>query len=363
MAVTARPEVRTGRLDYLDALRGIAAAAVAAGHYVEIATPSYMPWTFENFSPGRAGVVAFFLVSGYVIPMSLERATFGSFWTARFFRLFPSYWTNIVIILALGAVALGPMPDGGWPVLAVNVLMIQLFLLMPNIVAPAWTLGIELMFYVQSSALRRFGRLPWGVWFGYGWLAAFVLAGCVAPAVGFTDLPITVPLLLFTASLGQAVYRWQRGMLTTRSLAALFGAGVAALSATSWVNFAVFAPPPEITVLGPVQWTPTGYALSYLGGLALFGGFFLLRGRRFPKSMTWLGRISYSLYLVHPAVYGVVLAFFAPTNPLAGLLYVTALLLVSWALYRLVETPSIQLGRRLAGRRLGPPAGIESDAR
>ncbi|HUR08707.1 MAG TPA: acyltransferase family protein, partial [Nonomuraea sp.] len=58
------------RLAWLDALRGIGALAVVGEHLLTWA----MPWLRPiSFNLGMYGVLVFFLVSGYVIPISLER--------------------------------------------------------------------------------------------------------------------------------------------------------------------------------------------------------------------------------------------------------------------------------------------------
>jgi len=43
-----------------------------------------------HLGPGTFGVGLFFLISGFVIPFSLERNTVGGFFTRRFFRLYPT---------------------------------------------------------------------------------------------------------------------------------------------------------------------------------------------------------------------------------------------------------------------------------
>src|SRR5690606_6778553 len=94
----ARP--KTARLGELDALRGLAALAVVAFHY----TTSYaqqvghlQPLGF-GFTPGNYGVHLFFLISGYVIFMTLEHTRDGmDFVVSRFSRLYPAYWFCIAV--------------------------------------------------------------------------------------------------------------------------------------------------------------------------------------------------------------------------------------------------------------------------
>src|SRR5207237_10271908 len=89
----AKPVKAQQRLQFLDAVRGIAAFTVAVQHTVETVSPSYLKWSHEVFRPGEWGVILFFVSSGFIIPVSLERyRSVGRFWIGRFFRLYPLYW-------------------------------------------------------------------------------------------------------------------------------------------------------------------------------------------------------------------------------------------------------------------------------
>ncbi|MFC7645188.1 acyltransferase family protein [Streptosporangium lutulentum] len=71
---TSRP-----RLAWLDALRGLAAVAVLLEHMLPWLLPA-LPRQYL-FSLGMYGVLVFFLVSGYIIPVSLEaRGDVRAFW-------------------------------------------------------------------------------------------------------------------------------------------------------------------------------------------------------------------------------------------------------------------------------------------
>ena len=88
------------RLDFLDALRGIAALLVVVQHVGE----RYIGWipgfAATWFSFGRFGVTIFFLVSGFVIPYAFEKENaVRSFWIKRFFRLYPLYWLSLGLTL------------------------------------------------------------------------------------------------------------------------------------------------------------------------------------------------------------------------------------------------------------------------
>lgn len=90
---TTRPNL-TSRFRELDGLRGIAALAVVLSHftgthnlrYVDDPAPLFDAWW------GGFGVQLFFMISGFVILMSAERARRASdFAIARIARLYPAY--------------------------------------------------------------------------------------------------------------------------------------------------------------------------------------------------------------------------------------------------------------------------------
>jgi peptidoglycan/LPS O-acetylase OafA/YrhL len=143
------------RIVFLDCVRGIAASIVVFGHFFELHSqhgigPSgtspgpYARWSLENLNLGRMGVAAFFLVSGYVIPLSLERQSQRTFWIRRFFRLYPVYWIALPAYLLMASIS-------GWnlvsaPTLVLNLLMVQGAVVAVSLLPPGWTLGIELVF-------------------------------------------------------------------------------------------------------------------------------------------------------------------------------------------------------------------------
>jgi len=83
------------RLAQLDALRGVAALLVVGFHYTTRFDQLYghagepllsLPW-------GHYGVNLFFMISGFVIFMTLERTQRATdFVVSRFSRLYPAYW-------------------------------------------------------------------------------------------------------------------------------------------------------------------------------------------------------------------------------------------------------------------------------
>src|SRR5690348_12111180 len=76
-----RPQSQSPRQGWLDALRGLAALVVVFEHCVDALFPEVRAGASQWFNFGQYGVLVFFLVSGYVVPVSLERrGSVGGFW-------------------------------------------------------------------------------------------------------------------------------------------------------------------------------------------------------------------------------------------------------------------------------------------
>ncbi|MEW9872742.1 acyltransferase family protein [Arthrobacter sp. HS15c] len=327
------------RIEFLDAVRGVAASLVVFHHLMVNISPEYRWFGHTFFDPGRIGVVAFFLVSGYVIPMSLRSGSQKAFWLKRFFRLFPVYWVAFALYFAVAHESISDAPLWVW---GMNFLMLNGLLGLVSILPPAWTLSIELLFYVQSSAARIRGLLDKAIHAGWLWLALF-LALAVGSRVLGKDLPVTLPLLMFCAALGHALYL--RDHAGSGVWKYLLGAGL---------------------VLGPVgtyvrghdgEWAPLTYSLSFLMGLGLFFAFYLLQARPVPKVLMSLGGISYSLYLFHITVTYALHDLLGLGGPVYFLAGAAASLVLAYLAHRFVEEPFNHVGRALARPRSGVPVG------
>jgi peptidoglycan/LPS O-acetylase OafA/YrhL len=329
---------RSKRITFLEGVRGVAAAMVVIQHLLAEQFPAYQQWTHANLDLGRVGVVAFFLVSGYVIPLSLAGQTLAGFATRRFFRLYPVYWLAFAVFLITDQLTTNRADGFGVTALILNVLMLHGLLGVVSILPPAWTLSIELLYYVQSATAKARRLLDASVYLGWAWLAFYLLL-CVGERITGRDLPTTLPLLLFVAGLGHAIHlRDSTGGTAWRAL--LCGG-------TILVPLGAY-----LGVDGDGEWPPFTYSVSFLGGLALFGLFYLLRRRRMVPGLTFLGAISYAVYLFHPIV---MLVFEEPLHGVVNVLAnIVTLLVVAYLVHRFVEKPSIDVGRRLS-RRLQRP--------
>lgn len=158
---TAGPAWR--RLIFLDALRGVAALAVLVRHAANpvLAALGRGPLPFDF---GQFGVLIFFLISGFVIPISLERTGIREFWIKHVFRLYPLYWFSIAIVIALAStpiaheltLSLRAMSLG---TLLLNLTMVQSLVLpdAPSLRGVYWTLARRLRSRQQhhGQAMKR----------------------------------------------------------------------------------------------------------------------------------------------------------------------------------------------------------------
>src|SRR5215213_5668437 len=132
-SVTTAIQPLSARLDFLDGLRGIAALAVFLAHAGHKVSPAFRTYLEPYFNLGSWGVVLFFLCSGFILPVSLERqGSLGRFWIRRFFRLYPLYWFSVALIALVGKgeprIVLSGSPAQSIPIFLANLTMFQAFL-------------------------------------------------------------------------------------------------------------------------------------------------------------------------------------------------------------------------------------------
>ena len=135
------------RLLELDALRGFAALGVCLFH-------------FGFFKFGVAGVDLFFIISGFVIYMSISNSDkIRDFLVSRAIRLFPSYWLSIFIAIISIRFLTNHEIRFSWNFVIGNLLMLQPIFKAKDLVGAYWTLYVELTFYISMSLIWYFKKL------------------------------------------------------------------------------------------------------------------------------------------------------------------------------------------------------------
>ena len=320
------------RLTEIDALRGVAAIAVVLFHY----TTRYMElYKFDgaptlSFPFGHYGVNLFFIISGFVIFMTLEKTRRPlDFVVSRFSRLFPVFWVSIFITFAVThALGLpGKLVEFGSAV--ANMLMFHNLLRVPHVDGVYWTLEVELLFYCGMFFLFRIGKL--------GRIHEALIALMLLRVAYF------VMEQAFGISLPWIVYR-----LLILSSIPWFAIGIAIYLATSRTEPGAWKAPARTAAVAILTLLLTGSAtlatLGLLFGLAVFcaatARLRWLRGGVF----VWLGAISYPLYLIHENVgWSLQLQLVASGVPTDWIILITLLvsLVLATLLHRAVEKPAM----------------------
>lgn len=146
------------RLYELDALRGIAALLVVIFHYTsryeELFIKTEMEFPFR-VSYGHYGVQLFFVISGFVIYMSLLRSkSILDFTIKRIIRLYPAY--IFAVILTFSVVSLLGLEGREVTNIEaiINLTMLQGYIPgVENVDGVYWSLTIELSFYIIMGFL------------------------------------------------------------------------------------------------------------------------------------------------------------------------------------------------------------------
>lgn len=348
-----------GRLHHIDSLRAVAALLVLYMHVSESfrglsPETESSRWLYDVaflFDAGRIGVVAFFMISGFVIPFSArpDRPAAGwDFAIKRLFRIYPAYWLS-VFAGAFACYWLWGRSFGLQDVL-VNLTLMQDLVGVPSAQGLYWTLLVELTFYAICLAFLLSGKIRDYAYIG-GFATALALVVLVAltakgpgnPILGFNVIQWFVHLSIMTT--GTLFRAWYDGELRTRGPRLLLWALLA---------FYLIGFPAISTLFADLPWR---YTVPYSIGVLLFVvGSTVVRISH--PLMSWLGQISYSIYLFHAAVFYPLLWLLLQlptdawwrTRHLGFYLGLNVLLTVLLAglVYHFVERPAIEGGRRVA---------------
>lgn len=398
------PTVPAARLGWLDALRGIAALAVVFDHSSYTFMADFRRELMPQFSTSRYGIMVFFLVSGYIIPASLERrGCVRTFWIGRLSRVYPLWAAVVIALLAAGLLGVAEVPDlGGQSAVTVAVAhatLLQELLGTPNLLLVLWTLSYEMCFYLLVVALftvRLHRRSAATALLLAALAAGSAAAGLVLPPSALSGLVGTGPLIAL-ASIAMAVALCC--VSATSPVLRLFGGVLGGVQAMALVAFNGTVPLWEGLVIlavmflgtavhraenGRSTWrcaagtavvvvacavgsacrygdsghfTRRGWIVAFLLAVLTFGAGLATRHRRMPRMLTGLGTISYSVYLTHPLLLAVVDSTIGrrrEDDVVLEVAFLVALLPLCALTHRYVEVPGQTWGRRLA-RRLRPP--------
>ncbi len=354
-------QVLLGRLKTIDGLRGIAAISVVVYHLHGHLQNEISQWFHGAVSHvlmlGYLGVPVFFVLSGFVITMSVGRNVINrSFWIRfalrRSVRLDPPYWLSIAAAISLSLAAAHAFPGlhktlPSLPKILAHLFYLQDLLGYGDIVPIYWTLCFEVQFYMllllmlysaqrlsQTTDTRELLSMP--------------LLPTAAVTLALLSL-LEFRHVIHIAHLGLCLRYWycfSLGMLCYWSIA---GWMKPTWFAVCWICATIAALTPELNAMAIAAVSTAG--LLYVGGVTG-----RLRTWLDRPLLQYLGRLSYSLYLFHGIVGWSSVSLFerligppfsVPQVILAFCVGLVASVAAAHVAYVLAEAPSVRLSRRV----------------
>ena len=324
-----------------DGLRGIGFLLVITAHIPSVSLFSYLQ--------GWTAVWVFFVISGYLVTMLLMReeksqgrVAFGSFLVKRFFRIVPSYWMAIVVYW-LACLAL--LPDDYKSFME----RLPYFLsFMPeyanangySIFTHSWTVGVELKFYLLFPPVVFLMIKN-----ANGRLTATAMMAALLTAIGTFNAQ-SYCAILCGVMLALGLER-PRGYAT---IAMLTRVPVAVPLAFVVAVFVMLRYTEQLTAVAVVATYVVAYCILQQAAV--------LRVLTWPP-LVYLGQRSYGAYLLHFLAIRIGYMAFGNETAIGGFLTACFCLAVTVPaaelMYRAIEKPGVDFGRRLLSR-LGSPA-------
>ncbi len=334
------------RIIFLDYLRIFAFVSVLVGHksYVHALTyinnetlhaaPRFvLECLLPLFRGGGAGIIIFFLVSGYIITHVLQSERPTDFFIKRIFRIYPLYIVAVLLQAIDRYYSDGHIPDIG--TILPQLLLVGDFFGTPyTLNGVEWTLRVEVVFYVFMGVLRYLNliheypkTLPWIL------LVATILLGILSP-IPSSDIYTKGYFTIYSPFLFLGAFCYLKEIKRV-SFSLLIGF-------TFLVLFQYYY---LISVYQP-RWIGQHFA-------ALAVVIFLLSWRYRVNFISTSGirlfsDLTYSVYLFHNWMWNPIKKALGETS--ASILHpdIEALFVLLWVCFfmlKLVEKPSVKLGR------------------
>ena len=376
------------RMRSLDGLRG-AAALVVVFHHVSLAARPELgeaAWAWLTGSPlkllfpGSEAVLVFFVLSGLVVALpALQGGRPGSsgfswakYYPARLLRLYLPVFA--VLLMSAALIVLLPrdrsaMPAGSWMADTNATAVTPLSLLSEASLARRsydidnvlWSLRWEVVFSLL---------LPVFVWIALrlAWHPLVSMAACLVATVLGRVLEaaalVYLPLFLLGSILAAQLHSPRRGSRLAGGAEADGGAALVPASArrppwllplaavlagallvASWLVRPLDPPP----IVRTIAWGLAGAGAALTVVLAV--AWPLLRCGLETRPLQWLGKVSFSLYLVHVPILATLVYLFGSSRWwVAGLVAVPLSLVVAALFQRWIEAPSHRLARAVGAR-------------
>lgn len=286
---------------------------------------------------GAAGVVVFFLTSGYIITHVLQSEAPADFLFKRIFRIYPLYIFAVAMELAFNVASGVALPD--LATIIQRMLLIGDFFNTPyGLAGVEWTLRIEVAFYLLMFLIKASGlmREQWMLPVLYLIIAAALYAAPAFPGgMGWSNGYFNMYAMFLLC--GSCIYLAEKS-LASRTICSI---------AIFLMCFLFLA----LTAKIQPNWKESNYAVLAMGIFLLF--FFCRDLLSDSKGLRLLSDLTYSVYLFHnwlwEYIYSVVSMI--SVRPSVALPLTTLVLLVfCYLAYRTVERYGVKAGSVLLRR-------------
>jgi peptidoglycan/LPS O-acetylase OafA/YrhL len=381
----AQHRMETGKLDCIDALRGIAALSIFIYHIygtIGIITNwaypiQILPERFIDLT--LAGIPLFFILSAFTLYLSLdsragEKRKFFKFYLRRFFRIAPLFYLLMIIVVLDSVIIQKTVPS--WQEILAN------FTFTINLVpqysmslfSDGWTVGVEMLFYmvlplifIKINNMRRSIALFIGVY----WLSKEIrrLLGTI---IGENIMMSTnynfynFSHWAYVFPIGVTCYLIYKLYLPKIRNEYRAPAAFSMLLLSMIILFIFINNLPLALALSdlyePLSMLTGWQAMSSVAFVLLILSLSLNPNRLIVNRFTrFFGTISYSLYLIHPFIVEPLKPLYLyiyghtiyPTDLSLFLCILLTLLIVtpvSLLIYHLIERPGIRIGKKVIAK-------------
>jgi peptidoglycan/LPS O-acetylase OafA/YrhL len=338
------------RVAYLDGLRGMAIIGVMMIHVGQL-VHGLSPWFARFTAHGFRGVELFFIVSALTLSFAYRFRAFDpkSFYIRRFFRVAPMFYLAIIGYSLLAGAA---EEYGRYTLIDVGLTLTFLhgltFSSINSVVPGGWSIAAEALFYAIFPLLLAWlttlnrSLVALGIATIVSFAGTKLLDDVAAPFSHFGFIT-NLPAFLLGIALFFLLRDKRIDLLDPRAAAAGLWVSVIALFMVGACNIGILR---------------NGVTTSYI--LAAIVLFTALSGSRIfaGVGLSYLGKISFSLYLIHFAVlyFTKNLIALLPGPPEAVFLQYFLLVLgigtfASTLTFHMIEQPMIRIGQQFSRRK------------
>lgn len=349
--------MKNERLDFIDFTRGIAAIVVLLSH-AGSATGFFSDsgFGYQWLNLGQVGVIAFFAVSGFVIPLSIRHSkSMISFAIRRVFRIYPLFLFLLFLAVFLQIIGVNypRLVEGNlFAIFVANVFFISDYIAFPNLVGGSWTLSIEIVWYVIFALVFVYGLSERPLLMAVVVSSVFVTIACISLISGMR-FPLGRLGMLGICLVGYYFYKSYSEKISKKNFFVCVSMLLSSILILLWTAFSHYTGGGTTFRCVVISWSV---------GLMLFVLPFKFRASDIFSYQIFLmlGRYSYSIYLVHALMILVCLRIFETPSIQLLAIAITSFLVAS-VTYGVIEAPGILMGKKLDRLILNRGRSLASD--